>query len=105
MKVRYVVATLAALSGIAGTGGGNTFFHRFNRAFDFHIASPPDWPCAGCEDETPQLKAPKSACDLLPADVSEQWVLAAPEGKTCLRTQFITEPEIEDAPALKAWIE
>jgi hypothetical protein len=82
--------------GLGGTGLGNEFEHYVNRAFDFHVAVPPDWACDGCSaGEREKRRSP----------AEETWGIAAPEGTTWLRSSFLSDFPAASEAELKAVIE
>lgn len=76
----------------AGTGAGNEFSHHFNQAFDFHVASPKDWPCSGCDAEVAAKRL---------AEEENTWLLAAPEVSTWMKISFIADFPAESEAELK----
>ena len=91
--VRLVLASealVAAFSPAAwgGTSGGNPASYE-NTVFDFYVAAPRDWPCAGC---------PPAARRADPN--GEQWRLDAPQSKNQLVAQFFGDYDAQDIDAL-----
>lgn len=80
----------------AGTGAGNEYEHVVNSAFDFHVAVPPDWLCAGCDSGEVRSQG---------SETEETWRLEAPERSTWLSAGFITGFPAESVAELKAKIE
>lgn len=101
MRALSIVAALTLLvtAGAveAGTGAGNEFKHHRNAAFDFHVASPKDWPCTGgCDAATP---VPERGQD------DEAWLIEAPERTTWLRITFLSDFPAENEAELLREIE
>ena len=94
--VGFMVAALAAVPGYGGTGAGNEYKHIVNQDFDFHVAIPPQWSCAGCDD--PELEQGSR-------ETEQVWRLAAPENTTWLAAGFIAGFPAESMPELLSEIQ
>lgn len=85
---------VAGGAGAVGTNGGGGFSHFVKESFDFHVASPPEWSCNGCDAGF--TSGGKRAA------TTSTWTIRPQDSNTSLKVDFISDYPAETEEELHA---